>query len=340
MLDVRCEFLTAEVVHSFPLFFCYFCVCSLADPFQPRVFRSVLCILFKMVMKLKLLASLSILTLANGASIQQRRDPPPNSNSHANPHSNSHSDNHANAHSEPFAQTHGTDLNIHDPSIIRIGDTYYSYGVDTHIPIHSAPTLNGPWTRLGNALDEDSVIPKGDRTAPWAPNAIQIGGKVYIYYGVSNAGCRDSAIGVAVSDHPGPGDWSDHGPIIQTGTGKGSGKYPFNGANAIDPSIVVSGGTPFLNFGSYWSGIWQVPLSDDFVSLGQNYKSDSTHLAAEPDAMMPGGDNPDPNCRDDSGSHPIEGSFISYHFPYYYLWFSHGICCDLNPDSLPAAGDE
>lgn len=275
---------------------------------------------------MKLLASLSALTsVVSGASIQRPNALTSRSSSSA---------------SQQFAETHQTDLYIHDPSIVRAGDSYYSYGVDTHIPIHSAPTLNGPWKRLGNALDADSVIPKGDRTAPWAPNTIAYGGKYYIYYGVSNAGCRDSAVGVAVSDHPGPGHWEDHGPIIQTGTGRGSGKYPFKTANAIDPSIIISGFQPYLMFGSYWSGIWQVPLNTDMISLGSDVKGDSRHLAAEPAAMFPGGNNPNPICRDDSGSHPIEGSFMSYHAPYYYLWFSHGQCCDLNPDALPPAGDE
>lgn len=276
----------------------------------------------------KLLASLSLLSLASGASIQQRGPSLSSSSSASSPSET------------PFAQAHGTDLNIHDPSIVRAGGTYYSYGVDTHIPIHSAPSLDGPWSRLGNALDADSVIPKGDRTAPWAPQAIALGDKFYIYYGVSNAGCRDSAIGVATSDHPGPGNWSDHGPIIQSGTGRGSGKYPFKTSNAIDPSVVIAGFQPYLQFGSYWSGIWQVPLSQDLLSLGEHVKSESTHLAWEPDALAPGGDNPDPNCRDDSGSHPIEGAYISYHAPWYYLWFSHGQCCDLNPDALPPSGEE
>lgn len=140
---------------------------------------------------MKLLASLSALSsVVSGASIQRPSALTSRSSSDS---------------SQQFAETHQTDLFIHDPSIVRAGDTYYSYGVDTHIPIHSAPTLNGPWTRLGNALDADSVIPKGDRTAPWAPNTIAYDGKYYIYYGVSQAGCRNSAIGVAVSDHPGPG---------------------------------------------------------------------------------------------------------------------------------------
>ena len=277
---------------------------------------------------MKLLASLSALsTIVSGASIQQRRNVQSLSSSSSSP-------------DQPFPQTHGTELNIHDPSVVRAGDTYYSYGVDSHIPIHSAPSLDGPWTRLCNALDADSVIPKGDRTAPWAPNTIGFGGKYYIYYGVSNAGCRDSAVGVAVSDDPGPGNWTDHGPIIQTGTGKGSNKYPFSTSNAIDPSVIIAGAQPYLIFGSYWSGIWQVPLADDLISLGEDVKGISRHLVYSQHAMFPGGDNPNPICRDDSGSRPIEGGFMSYHAPYFYMWFSHGQCCDLNPKALPPAGEE
>lgn len=48
-------------------------------------------------------------------------------------------------------------------------------------------------------------------------------------------------------------------------------------------------------------------------------------------------------CNQDSGVdgiRPAEGSFATYHAPYYYLWFSHGQCCDLNANALPAAGHE
>lgn len=37
---------------------------------------------------------------------------------------------------------------------------------------------------------------------------------------------------------------------------------------------------------------------------------------------------------------PEEGAYLSYHEGYYYLWFSHGICCGYNPKALPAPGAE
>lgn len=40
-----------------------------------------------------------------------------------------------------------------------------------------------------------------------------------------------------------------------------------------------------------------------------------------------------------SGSHAEEGSFIYYRSPYYYLFFSAGICCGYDTDK-PAAGEE
>ncbi|OJJ47295.1 hypothetical protein ASPZODRAFT_1937166 [Penicilliopsis zonata CBS 506.65] len=237
-----------------------------------------------------------------------------------------------------FPATHATNLQTHDPSIIKHGDTYYLYAVGEHISIFNAPTLDGPWTQSGTVLKDLSVIPKGDREKPWAPMVLEHDGKFYCYYSVSEAGCRDSAIGVATSDSPGAGSWVDHGIIVQSGTGDGSGSYPFNTSNTIDPAAFIDGsGQAYLTFGSYWTGIWEVPLNPDLLTADVS-SANSRHLAYEPVAIDNGGDNPNPLCRD--GSHPEEGSFMSYHEPWYYLWFSHGKCCDLDPNALPAAGQE
>jgi arabinan endo-1,5-alpha-L-arabinosidase len=61
-----------------------------------------------------------------------------------------------------------------------------------------------------------------------------------------NGGCRDSAIGVATSQSPGPGAWTDHGAIIQSGAGKGSEEYSFNEVNAIDPAVLVTDNEAYL----------------------------------------------------------------------------------------------
>ncbi|KAK1140583.1 hypothetical protein N8T08_010220 [Aspergillus melleus] len=243
---------------------------------------------------------------------------------------------------EAFAPARGTDLQIHDPSILKVGEIYYSYSVGKHLVIHQAPCLSGPWERTKTVLETESIIPKGDRKAPWAPTTIEVDGTFYCYYAVSFAGCRDSAIGVATSNSPGPGGWTDHGSIVQSGTGPGSAKYPYNVSNAIDPSVFVTDtGQGYLTWGSYWTGLWQVPLSQDLLSIASGEGSEARHLAHEPSAIFPGRKKPKSTlCGDPTGGHPVEGGFISHHAPYYYLWFSWGKCCKYDPKNLPKPGKE
>jgi arabinan endo-1,5-alpha-L-arabinosidase len=240
-----------------------------------------------------------------------------------------------------YAPVHGTDLHIHDPSIIYDASTasFYSYSVGPRMLIHQSPTLDGPWTELGSLLPADSIIPKGDRKAPWAPSTIQINDRFYCYYAVSNAGCRDSAIGVASSDSPGPGAWTDHGLIIQSGTGTGADEYPLNQSNTIDPSIFIDAdGSVYLTFGSFWTGIWEIKLGSDLISVAEDI--DARHLAAEPGAIFPARKNANSICGDTTGGHPIEGSFLSYHAGYYYLWFSWGRCCEFKDERMRTNGKE
>ncbi|KAL4974764.1 Arabinan endo-1,5-alpha-L-arabinosidase B [Aspergillus desertorum] len=255
-----------------------------------------------------------------------------------------------------FPSAHGTDLRTHDPSIIKVGSTFYSYSVGPRIIIHQASSLDGPWTEMGTVLSGDSIIEKGDRRAPWAANTVYINGRYYCYYSVSNAGCRDSAIGVASSAFPGPGAWTDHGLIIQSGTGARSDVFPLNQSNTIDPNVFVDvDGSAYLNFGSFWTGLWQVPLEEDLVTVRgwQEGGLDAAHLAAEPGkvwrsklanskakAVSTGSSSASPICGDPTGGHPIEGGFLAYHAPYYYMWFSWGRCCEFKDPAMRLNGKE
>lgn len=239
-----------------------------------------------------------------------------------------------------FAPACGTTFNIHDPAIIKVAGTYYAYSVGENILIHKAPDLSGPWKHIGSVLEKDSVIQKGDRKAPWAPSVIYANGKFYCYYSVSQSGSRDSAIGVASSLLPGPDHWKDHGAIIFSGSGEGSTNRPFDRSNAIDPSIAFDDDDKaYLNFGSFWTGIWQVALNDDLVSFDN--ETETRHLASQPGASFSGGPKDImPLKNDPTGPHPIEGAFISHTGHWYYLWFSHGKCCEGSPKDLPPPGDE
>ncbi|KAJ5234149.1 uncharacterized protein N7469_003317 [Penicillium citrinum] len=240
-----------------------------------------------------------------------------------------------------FPPARQTNQHTHDPTILHVGDTFYLYNVGEHIFIHTAPSMAGPWKHVGSVLDGNSVINKGDRAAPWAPTVIAVDGIYYCYYSVSRAGCRDSAVGVATSNSPGPGNWHDHGVVVQTGTGNGSDIAPYTDSNAIDPATLVTpDGDAYLTFGSYWKGIYQVPLAKDLISPLSTTEPDARHLAYEPNKGGSPNRKATSVCGDPTGPHPIEGAFMSWHDGFYYLWFSHGKCCNLDKNNLPPAGEE
>jgi arabinan endo-1,5-alpha-L-arabinosidase len=132
-----------------------------------------------------------------------------------------------------------------------------------------------------------------------------------MFYAVSSFGSQNSAIGLATSTTLEPGQWNDHGGIgLASTTG-----VPYN---AIDPSLVRSGNSYYLNFGSFWGDIYQVPMSTDLTSP-----------AGRPVNMIY---NP-------SGSHAIEGSNAYQNGNYFYMFWSAGQCCGLNTNKPPPGGE-
>lgn len=221
-------------------------------------------------------------------------------------------------------------VRVHDPNIIEHGDNFYLLMGGVHIPILKASSLDGPWENIGTVMDGPSIIEKKNRTRPWAPTTIERDGRFYCYYTVSKHGVRNSAIGVAWTDNldsdGSTGSWTDEGALINTGTGNLSHVYPYSESNAIDASYITDQktGQPYLLYGSFWGGIFQVPLADDLLSVANAEHPDSAHLIHMPDHKVK----------------PQEGSFMSYHEPYYYLWFSHGKCCGFPKKGFPDKGQE
>jgi arabinan endo-1,5-alpha-L-arabinosidase len=94
------------------------------------------------------------------------------------------------------------------------------------------------------------------------------------------------------------------------------------------------GSTPYLNFGYFWDDIFQVKMSTSLTST-----AGASAYNIEYDA---------------AGDHPCEGSYMFYYDGYYYLLWSHGICCNYETyvafstvcnkanyiSTLPAAGAE
>lgn len=218
-------------------------------------------------------------------------------------------------------------ITAHDPNVIIHKGHYYMFKGGLHVPYYKAASMNGPWESMGTVLSNKSTIHTGARARPWAPTTVYRKGKFYCFYSVSESGSRESAIGVATTDTLDGSYWTDHGALIHTGKGKGSDVFPFTVTNAIDASYIEDQvtGKPYLNYGSFWQNIWQIPLSDDLLSIENPEKPDAVQLTYEKGKGK--------------GSGPEEGSWMSYHDGWYYTWISHGICCEFQ-DGLPPKGNE
>lgn len=208
----------------------------------------------------------------------------------------------------------GICTDTHDPSLIRRSSdgTYFRFATGGGLDIHTADSLLGPWTLAGQVLPSGSSIDNSGSADAWAPDVHYVDSTYYLYYAVSTFGTQNSAIGVATSKTMAPGTWTDHGSTgVESSTG--------DAYNAIDPNLFVLNGKNYLNFGSFWSDIFQTTLSSDALSA-----SGSTPKNIELNTTAP---------------QPSEGSYMYEYNSYYYLFFSSGTCCGYDT-SRPAPGDE
>ena len=227
----------------------------------------------------------------------------------------------------------GTCINAHDPSIvIRPDGTYFRFSTGGRIAIHTAPDLRGPWKYKGAALPSGSKINlKGnqdlwvrnqaphentmstDQTPPsQAPDVLLVDNLYYLFYSVSTFGSQASAIGLARSPSMDAGTWTDLGA---TGISSDTTKQ----FNAIDPNLIYANGTYHMSFGSFWDGIFQVPMNSPPTGAKSN---------AQPTQIV-----------HNSADSAMEGPAVFWYGEYYYLFFSRGQCCGLDK-SRPAAGKE
>lgn len=215
-------------------------------------------------------------------------------------------------------------VHVHDPSVIKAGDTWYSFASHSGIVISSSPSLDGPWTTLGTLLGT-SIIDLPGNADIWAPSVHLVGSTYYCYYAVSTLGSETSAIGVATASSTdlSPGKWTDLGEVFSSDpTGS---TYPLNVSNAIDPYLLYDDDVGYLSYGSYWQGIFLLPLNDDLTSISVTDGVVDGYIHAAYDTG--------------STNHFIEGSSLSYNDGYYYSWFSHGKCCKFNV-TIPVSGNE
>lgn len=209
------------------------------------------------------------------------------------------------------------EVDIHDPALGQDGGSYYLYSTGPGVPVYSSKDLKH-WTARGRVFASEpswarSVAPDFNGHV-WAPDVTYADGKYYLYYSISSFGKNDSAIGVTVNKTLDPSSpdykWEDKGIVVRSVAGR-------DDWNAIDGNVIADAdGTPWMTFGSFWSGIKLVKLTADRTRLAEPQVWYT--LAARPRA------NGDTKT---AGDGAVEGPFLFHKGDYYYLFVSTGYCC-------------
>lgn len=99
-----------------------------------------------------------------------------------------------------------------DPSVIKVGDTYYAAATSSNwapaFPIMKSKDLQN-WQQTGSIFPD--LTPWADYYY-WAPELNYDNGKVYVYYTAHKKG-GNLCVGVASADSP-EGPYKDHGPLV------------------------------------------------------------------------------------------------------------------------------
>jgi arabinan endo-1,5-alpha-L-arabinosidase len=210
------------------------------------------------------------------------------------------------------------DLRIHDPVMIREGDTFYLFGTGRGISVWRS-TDRETWHRQPQVLDPipawtQEIVP-GFKGHTWAPDIVKRGDTYYLYYSISAGGKITSAIGVATTKALDPASpnyrWVDHGKVVQS--------VPYRDLwNAIDPQLVFAeDGAPWLAFGSFWAGLRAVRLAPDLLTVAEPQEWRS--LAKRERSVLVDDAEPEPAS--------IEAPFIFAKNGWHYLFVSWDHCC-------------
>src|SRR5690242_1248656 len=150
------------------------------------------------------------------------------------------------------------DLRAHDPALVRNASTGEWFVFSTGDPLVAGGNIQvrrsmdlRNWTYAGTVFEAiPAWIPQAvpGVTSLWAPEVRLHDGTYYLYYAASTFGSNRSVIALATSKTLEPDSWVDQGLVAQS--------QPTDDFNAIDPAVVEDlNGTPYLGFGSFWSGI-------------------------------------------------------------------------------------
>lgn len=184
-----------------------------------------------------------------------------------------------------------------DPTVIKAEDGYfYLYATEDirNLPIYKSKNLVD-WTFVGTAFTDETRPDFEPNGGLWAPDINYINGKYILYYSMSVWGGEwTCGVGVATSDTP-YGPFKDHGKVFRSNE--------IDVQNSIDPFYIEEEGRKYLFWGSF-SGIYGIELSDNGLSIKKGAKKKCIAGTA------------------------FEGTYIHKKDGYFYLFASHGSCCE------------
>lgn len=228
---------------------------------------------------------------------------------------------------EPHAYSlKGAYWDTQDPSIAKEGNTWYVFSTGTaptggQIAMRCSHDLT-LWWLCGQVFDGIPGWIKRDSPGTqelWAPDISYYHGVYRLYYAYSLFGKNTSGIALATNktlDRNSPDyHWNDQGLVLRS--------QSQDDFNAIDPNFAVDAkGSPWLAFGSFWSGIKLIRLDPQ---TGKPISGDRKiySLAAR---KRPAGAAPaKPGLPSDWEA--VEAPFIVHRDSYYYLFVSWDLCC-------------
>lgn len=213
------------------------------------------------------------------------------------------------------------EASVHDPSVIKVGDTWYVFG--SHLASARTTDLMN-WTKVSDGVaNGNPLIPNvstelaeafawSQVTGLWAADVIELDdGKFYMYYNTCKGDSPRSAMGLAVSDNIA-------GPYVNKGVFLKSGMWDQASPdgriydarihpNAVDPhTFRDKDGKLWMMYGSYSGGIFIMEM-DKASGMPLPNQGYGKHLMG--------------------GNHSrIEGAYVLYspQSQYYYLFTSFG----------------
>jgi len=194
-----------------------------------------------------------------------------------------------------------------DPTVLRdpISGSFYAYGTQDDwgdgvgsrlVPVLKSRDLT-KWEVVGEAFESKPSWKKSGGI--WAPEAVYMEGKYFLYYAYSTWGDANPGVGVATADKP-EGPFKDHGKIFDSKS--------IDVPNSIDPFLWEENGEKYLFWGSFDNGPKQgtygVPLREDGIQITD--PAEKFKIAA--------GD--------------LEAVIIHKYEDFYYFIGSRGSCCE------------